>query len=467
MVTQAKMRERFAKRKRPLRTDVASRRCLRYKNQVFKKRLRNRTRVSKQDPAYWRERLFKNAFTYKGRRVEVGAWSVKIQLFGKRKAFTLSSHNRAQAAGEACQIYQTIAEQGWEAVTHNHTGTRPQPDVVRGSMISPTSIAHDADYWKGRLIQRKYPELPPSQKEREFSIRIEHARTSHYFPLGTSDEHEAAARALNIYRTVVNQGWASANALFPRELSLALRWQDNPLAWTYTTLHTRLSGNPRKSASGPANRSPEHSVVFIEPDPGIRFALAATANSQQGFRCDTTFASVTDAVPEISRRRVDLVFVNHDLPEESEAACVEELQRGQPDLAVLSYSVFADADQLFKSTPGGSVVYMLKRTALDRLFEPIADLAEAPTRERIAAHVWKYFQHWSALLPSGPPSWKLAKLTPREHEILALLSQGDLAKEIAHKLGISNWTVQGHVKSIFEKLKVHTRTEAVIKYLQK
>jgi len=461
------MRERPTECKRSLRTDVATGQHLRYKIQVFKKRLRNQTRVSKQDPSYWRERLFKNAFTYKGRRVEVGAWSVKIQLFGKRKAFTLSSRNRAQAAGEACQIFQTIAEQGWEAMTHHRAGTGRQPDAVRDSLISPTSIAHDADYWKGRLIQRKYPELSPAQKEREFSIRIEHARTSQYFPLGTSDENEAATRALSIYRTVVNQGWASAKASFPCELSLALRWQDNPLAWTYTTIHTRLTTNPRMPAPDPASRSREHSVAFIEPDAGIRFALAASANSQQGFRCDTNFASAADALREISRRRVDLAFVNHDLPEESGAACVEELQRAQPNLAVLSYSVFSDADQLFKSTPGGSVVYMLKRTALDRLFEPIANLAEAPTRERIAAYVWKYFQQLSGLLPSGPPSWKLAKLTPREHEILALLSQGDLLKEIAHKLGISNWTVQGHVKSIFEKLKVHTRTEAVIKYLQK
>ena len=86
------------------------------------------------------------------------------------------------------------------------------------------------------------------------------------------------------------------------------------------------------------------------------------------------------------------------------------------------------------------------------------------TTDKIDNH---YFQQLSALLPSGPPFWKLAKLTPREQEILALLSKGDLVKEIAGKLGISNWTVQGHVKSIFEKLHVHSRTEAVVKYLQR
>jgi len=97
----------------------------------------------------------------------------------------------------------------------------------------------------------------------------------------------------------------------------------------------------------------------------------------------------------------------------------------------------------------------------------IADLAGPVTHEQIASHVRDYFQRLSAMLPSAPPFWKLAKLTPREQEILALLSKGELLKEIAGALGISNWTVQGHVKSIFEKLKVHNRTEAVVKYLQR
>ena len=134
---------------------------------------------------------------------------------------------------------------------------------------------------------------------------------------------------------------------------------------------------------------------------------------------------------------------------------------------MLFRSVFEDADLLFKSTPGGAVIYLLKRTAATRLFEPLADLAAPVTRERVAAHVRDYFQRLPASLPAGPPSGKLAMLTPRELEVLALLSKGHLAKEIADTLGISTWTVQGHVKSIFEKLNVHTRTEAVIRYLQK
>ncbi len=97
----------------------------------------------------------------------------------------------------------------------------------------------------------------------------------------------------------------------------------------------------------------------------------------------------------------------------------------------------------------------------------IAGTAGPLSPELIAARVREYFQHLVATLPSGPSALDVARLTPREQEILALLAKGDLAKEIAESLGISIWTVHGHVKSIFEKLNVHTRTEAVVKFLQK
>jgi len=423
--------------------------------------------LSKQEPAYWRRRLFRNRYVYHGRAAEVRSWSVKLQLFGKRKSFTLSSRDRADAASEACQVYRNVLEQGWEAVISSRFGGRSRPAVPPGPLISPAAVRQDSEYWRRRLIHRKYPEPDESKGDLEFSVWIEHGRMSQYFPLGTSDEREAAARAMRIYRTVVTRGWASANACFPRELSLALRWQDNPLAWTYTTMHTRLGGGPVEPRPSRPGQPRELSVAVVEPDDGIRFALAACINSEEGFRCDKAFAGAAEALRELPHRRVELALANHEIPGELGAAFAEEAQRVRPGLTVLSYSVFQDADELFKSTPGGAVVYMLKRTAPERLFEPIAGLAGPATREQVASRVREYFQHLSALLPAGPPFWKLAKLTPREHEILAFLSKGDTVKEIADTLGISNWTVHGHVKSIFGKLKVHSRTEAVIKYLQK
>jgi DNA-binding NarL/FixJ family response regulator len=424
------------------------------------KRPRTRTRLSKLEPAYWRGRLYKNIFAYQGRRVEVRSWSVKIQRHGKRRAFTLSSPNRTQAANEACQIYQTIHEYGRDAV----------PARDRRSLDSEglrASIQYDAEYWKHRLIHRTYPESVEPPGKREFAVRIEHGRISHYFPLGTKTERQAAAQAVRIHRTIVNKGWAEANKMFPRELALSLRWQDNPLAWTYTTFHTRLEKATAKPNPDARKRLSKRRVIFIEPDVGIRFALAACANSQEGFRCEATFARGGEALRAIPHLKVDLILANHDLPGEVGAGFFEELHRNFPGLVVLSYSIYADSDELFKSTPGGAVVYLLKRTPPDRVFEPIAGLEGAVTSEQVASHVRKYFQQMAAMLPSGPPFWKLAKLTPREQEILALLSKGAVIKEIAGTLGISNWTVHGHVKSIFEKLKVHTRTEAVVRYLQR
>lgn len=447
------------------RHEVASRHSVRYKSPVSKKRPSTITPTTKHDPAYWRERLFRNVFTYKGRKREVRAWSVKIQFCGQRRIFRLKAPDPAQAAGEACQIYRTITEQGWAAVAPG-AGPSLRPRGVAQPASALLAITQDQDYWRRRLIQRKYPESGDPTAPRQFSVRIEHARSSHYFPLGTSDETAAAVRALEIHRTVVQQGWGSACNTFARELSIALRWQDNPLAWTYFTIHTHTSSY-RLPPPPATDHASGHQVVFIEPDATIRRALADYANCQSGFRCEMTLASSAEAVREIPRRRVDLAFVNHDLPEETDAMWLEELSRLRPELVVLSYSVFEDPDQLFKSTPGGSMLYMLRRTAPSRLLEPLEGLTETPTRERIASQVSKYFQHWVGQLPSGPPAWKLARLTPREHQILDFLSQGDLVKEIAVKLGLSNWTVQGHVKNIFEKLKVHTRTEAVVKYLQK
>ena len=309
---------------------------------MFKKRPRPSTCPSKREAGYWRKRLFKNSFNYRGKRVEVRFWSVKIQLFGKRKTFPLGSRRRAQAAEEACLIYQMLVEHGWEATNQTRVRQRPQSRTAPGLQISPASIPFDGAYWKHRLILRKFPEPPMSTAKSEFSIRIEHDRKSQFFPLGTGDENEAAGRAMLIYRTVVNEGWDHANESFPRELSLALRWQDNPLAWTYTTIHTRQNGGPVKPVPDRASLPAERSIVFIERDAGIRHALAACANGQEGFRCDTSFDGAKEAVREIPRRRVDLVLANHDFPDEAGVACFEELQRARPGLVVLSYSVFMD-----------------------------------------------------------------------------------------------------------------------------
>lgn len=422
---------------------------------------------SKAEPAYWREKLFKNTFTYKGRQIEVKGWSIKIQLAGRRKTFSLKSGDRARAAREACEIYQTILAHGWEAAASGGLGSDTRPDDSSAETLSPALNVADAEYWKRRLIHRKYLEPPNARADREFSVRIEHTSNSNYFPLGTDDETEAAERAMRIYQTVVHHGWATANANFPRELTLALRWLDNPVAWTYATFHTQKSnGRNLPVISKPGKRSGLN-VAIIEPDDGIRFALADCVDSQDGFRCKVAFASVLEALREMPRHRLHLVLANHILADRSGIECLEAVRRVTPEIAGLLYSIYEDSDELFAASPGGATGYLLKRTSPFRIIEPLGNSVGPLTREYIAARVREYFQNLLTALPAGPSSLELAKLTPREHEILTLLSKGGVAKEIAHTLGISLWTVHGHVKNIFEKLHVHTRTEAVVKFLQK
>jgi len=140
----------------------------------------------------------------------------------------------------------------------------------------------------------------------------------------------------------------------------------------------------------------------------------------------------------------------------------------QPGVPALTYSIYVDGDQMFVSTPGGAGGYLVKRVEPDRLLDPILKVANRSElmTEDFLLRVKYYFQELLQL-HSGHDSVALAKLTQREWELMELLSKGYVDKEIAQAMGISVWTVHGHIKNIFERLHVRTRTEAVIRYLEK
>jgi DNA-binding NarL/FixJ family response regulator len=157
------------------------------------------------------------------------------------------------------------------------------------------------------------------------------------------------------------------------------------------------------------------------------------------------------------------------MSETSGAAFLEEIKVIAPKLTPVVFSAYEDADQLFKSAPGGASGYLFRRTAPNCILEPvIKGLGQMiPGRESTATSIRNYFAESISSLPVGGAVHQLANLTPREHEILALLSKGHPDKEIADLLRISTWTVHGHLKKIFEKLGAHNRTDAVVKYLHK
>ena len=136
---------------------------------------------------------------------------------------------------------------------------------------------------------------------------------------------------------------------------------------------------------------------------------------------------------------------------------------------MFSFGIYEESDWIFHSITGVNAGYYLRRRPPLEWFDPILEAARETdfTLDRLDRHIRKYFQTLFAVTRPSEEVQDMATLTQREREILVCLSKGYQDKEIADALKISVWTVHGHVKNVFEKLGVHSRTEAVVKYLQK
>jgi DNA-binding NarL/FixJ family response regulator len=410
----------------------------------------------------WARRLFRNSYTRDGRRIRLRGWSVKIQHEGRRHTFSLGPVPRAVAAKKAYALYRTLVTQGWDAAL-GHRFARPRRACASGGAGAAETQPR---YWRPRLLTRRYTEGLRAHRAGELSVRIEHEGESHYFPLGSGDERLAARAAVGIYRTVLTGGWPLVKRTFPREITVAVFWATSPLACTYTTLYTEIAG-PGPRPFGPA-RDPAGVVCIVEGDEGVRRALASCVAAQLKPWDVATLSTGGEALRVRWRPGASLVLLDRGLPDMAGGECAEILRARYADLPVFTYGVYGDSDQLFLSFSGVNAGYILRRRPPALLLEPIAPLAamRSCSTERVAHRVKRYFQAFFHASPVQEAQ-ATARLTPREEEILECLSKGYVDKEIAQRLGISPWTVHGHLRSIFEKFQVHTRTEAAVKYLQK
>jgi DNA-binding NarL/FixJ family response regulator len=321
--------------------------------------------------------------------------------------------------------------------------------------------------WKEGLLLRRYHFPPSGERDQDLAARIEESGLGYFFPLGTPDANAAADKARQIYELIQKEGWAAANKCHCRELIVAFEWCLQPVLWTYTTIHTLVGARAvPESNPAPAEHNAQR-VLVVEMDAGIRNALCWSINQQAGF-CSIPCPTVDAFGQAVEQNKPHLVILNRNLAGRlgiENPGTIASLRRG---LAALTYSVYADGDQMFVSTPGGAEGYLVKRVKPDRLLEPATTVSgrQEILSENLLADVKAYFKKLLHSPSSGDKS-ALAKLTRRECEVLALLTKGLVDKEIAQAMGISIWTVHGYIKSIFERLKVHTRTEAVVRYLEK
>jgi DNA-binding NarL/FixJ family response regulator len=337
-----------------------------------------------------------------------------------------------------------------------------------GSHGKPTPDANvNQTNWKDRLILRRYRFPASGESEQDLATRIEQGGVGYFFPLGTSDIDAAAANAARIYQTVFTQGWNSVFQQFPRELIVSFEWCMNPVLWTYTTIHTLVGKRAELAMESPPTGPKRQNVLVVELDAGIRRALCWSINQQAGFvsvACD----SIEAFTQALATQKPRMVLLNRNLAGRIGFKSTGTIAPIQPGIPMLTYSVHVDGDQMFVSTPGGAGGYLVKRVKPDRLLEPILSVASRSElmTDDLLLRVKYYFQELLQLRSTHDNS-ALAKLTRREHEVLVHLSKGYVDKEIAQAMGISVWTVHGHIKKIFEQLNVRTRTEAVIRYLEK
>jgi DNA-binding NarL/FixJ family response regulator len=203
-------------------------------------------------------------------------------------------------------------------------------------------------------------------------------------------------------------------------------------------------------------------VSIVEDSRGTRESLTELLGRAPNLRCVGAHANAESALRSIPTEIPDVVLMDINLPGMSGIECVARLKARLPKLQVLMLTTYEESDLIFDSLRSGASGYLLKNMPPAELIQAVEQvyIGGAPMSMQIARKVVNHFQQIKQ------PSSEVEKLTKREHEILALLAKGYLYKEIADLLGISLSTVRAHLHTVYEKLHVQSRTQAVVKFLQ-
>jgi DNA-binding NarL/FixJ family response regulator len=204
-------------------------------------------------------------------------------------------------------------------------------------------------------------------------------------------------------------------------------------------------------------------VALVEDVAGIAEKLAALINGTPGYRCVGAYPDAEQAVAGLRKSQPDVILMDINLPGRSGIEVTREVMRFRPGARIVMLTVFEDSKALFDSLKAGACGYLLKRTPPAKILEGIRDAFAGglPLNPQMAARVVQHFQQL------GSSSDEVALLSERERQVLELMAEGFLYKEIAVRLNIQTETVHQFTKRIYEKLHVRSRTEAVVKFLKR
>lgn len=201
-------------------------------------------------------------------------------------------------------------------------------------------------------------------------------------------------------------------------------------------------------------------IAIVEDNRVIRESLAEFVQADPECQCVCVCGTAEEALKAIPKQQPDIVLMDVQLPGMSGIECTAQLKQILPALQIIMVTVYEDTDRIFKALRAGACGYLLKRCTPEELISAVREVRQggAPMSREIARKVIFSFQEPIAAAAN------VEGLSPRELEILELLAQGFANKEIADRVGVSDGTVRWHLRHIYHKLHVRSRTEAALKF---
>ena len=200
-------------------------------------------------------------------------------------------------------------------------------------------------------------------------------------------------------------------------------------------------------------------VALVEDNGGLRASLLAVLEAAEDVECAGAWATAEEALEALPASGAEVVLMDINLPGISGVEAVRRLKPAMPELNVIMLTVYDDSERIFGALQAGATGYLLKRTPADELLEAIREVrgGGAPMSSHIARQVVASFRR-----PAPAELAAEAGLSGREEEVLRRVARGLVNKEIADELGIATETVRQHLKNIYGKLHVRSRTEAAM-----
>jgi DNA-binding NarL/FixJ family response regulator len=201
-------------------------------------------------------------------------------------------------------------------------------------------------------------------------------------------------------------------------------------------------------------------IAIVEDNKVIRESLMEFIHSDPELTCVCACATAEDGIRLIPKHQPEIVLMDVQLPNMSGIECTAQLKQLMPGLHIIMVTVYEDTERIFKALRAGACGYLLKRCTPEELIAAVREVRQggAPMSREIARKVISSFQEPLTVAA------EVEELSPREREILELLAAGFPNKQIADRLGLTDGTVRWHLRHVYHKLHVRSRTEAALKF---